>query len=447
MSKVNPRGYRKGSIYQRQTDGYWVGSVELPSASGKRRRKVVTVKPVDQAGKVKSASRAEREVIAKLNAVKDQLERHGDLPSAGQTLESWLGVWFETIALKKIRPSTAATYRTLLERHIIPTIGKVRLTSLTAAHIRRVETAITTTLKDPRNPDKGHLSPTTAAQAHRILAVALKYAKREGRIAENVALNTDPPRRAVRTLGVLDAGHGVKVLQTVAEDRLGSRWAAALLTGARQGELLGLELDRVTDELDLSWQLQRLSWEHGCKTPCGAKRGSECPDRHVTAPADWEHRYLTGGMWLSRPKTSAGWRIIPLVDPLRSIIERRIEASRLEPNPFGLLWTSDPKMAKDHTTVLEPDGSPIDPAVDNRAWHSVLARAGVPDVRLHDARHTAASLMLDAEVPQEIIMKILGHSTVVTTRNYQHVDRRQLADAMTRLSEKYVLPLGGELPQ
>lgn len=427
VSRTNPRGKGQGAVYQRKSDGLWVGAVELPRVGGDRRRSVVT-------------GRTEAEAKRELNKVKETLEHHGDLPSPGQTLESWLNVWFETIALKKIRPNTARTYRTLLERYIIPTIGTVKLSKLTPAHVRRVEAAITSTLKDPKDPDKGYLSSTTAAQAHRILAVALKYAEREGRIPRNVATLTDAPRRAARALGVLDAADGLRVLQSVAEDRLGSRWAAALLTGGRQGELLGLELDRVTDVLDLSWQLQRLSWEHGCKTPCGAKRGAECPDRIVTAPADWENRYLTGGLWLSRPKTSAGWRIIPLVDPLRAIIERRVEAAAAEPNPFGLLWTSDPKMNPNHLAELPLDGSPIDPAVDNRAWHAVLARAGVGDVRLHDARHTAASLLLDAGVPEPIIMKILGHSTAVVTRAYQHVDRRQLVDAMTRLSEKYALP-------
>lgn len=423
MSRANPRGYRQGAIYQRESDKLWIGSVELPSPDGKRRRKVVT-------------AHSETEAKRELNKVKEKLERHGDLPTAGQTLESWLTVWFESIASKKVRPKTAATYRTLLERHIIPTIGKVRLDKLTPAHVRRVETAIT---------GQG-LSSTTAMQAHRILAVALKYAEREGRVTRNAATLTDAPRRARRTLGILTATDGVKVLHTVAGDRLGSRWAAALLTGGRQGELLGLELDRVTDVLDLSWQLQRLSWEHGCKTPCGAKRGSECPNRTITAPADWENRYLTGGLWLSRPKSSAGWRIIPLVDPLRTIIERRVEAAASEPNPFGLLWTSDPKKVPGRDTLRPLDGSPIDPAHDNRAWHQVLERAGVAQVRLHDARHTAASLLLDAGVSEPVIMKLLGHSSVAVTRGYQHVDSRQLSDALLALSSR--LPLtpnsGGE---
>lgn len=416
MSRSTPRGKGQGAVYQRASDNLWIGSIELPSPDGKRRRKVVTGK-------------TETEAKRKLNLAKDALERHGDLPTAGQTLEQWLNVWFESIASKKVRPKTAATYRTLLERHIIPTIGKVRLDTLTPAHVRRVEAAIV---------GRG-LSSTTAAQAHRILAVALKYAEREGRVTRNAATLTDAPRKAVRTLGVLTAADGIKVLHTVAGDRLGSRWAAALLTGGRQGELLGLELDRVGDTLDLSWQLQRLSWEHGCEKACGAKRGSECLERTITAPADWERRYLTGGLWLSRPKSAAGWRIIPLVDPLREIIARRVEAVSAEPNPFGLLWTSDPKHVPGRDTYYPLDGSPIDPAQDNRAWHQVLERAGVGQVRLHDARHTTASLLLDAGVSEPVMMKILGHSSVAVTRGYQNIDSRQLTDALTALSSRLAI--------
>ncbi len=433
MSRATPRGKGQGAVYQRASDSYWIGAVELPprwnGTKMVRRRKPVVVSPRDSNGNLLTRDQAERQVIRKMNKIKDDLERHGDLPTAGQTLEQWLNVWYESIASKKIRPKTAATYRTLLERHIIPTIGKVRLDTLTPAHVRRVEAAIV---------GKG-LSSTTAAQAHRILAVALRYAQREGRVTRNAATLTDAPRRAVRNLGILTAADGIKVLHTVAGDRLGSRWAAALLTGGRQGELLGIERDRVGETLDLSWQLQRLSWEHGCKKPCGAKRGSECPDRMITAPADWERRYLTGGLWLSRPKSAAGWRIIPLVDPLREIIARRVEAAAGEPNPFGLLWTSDPKHVPGRDTLYPLDGSPIDPAHDNRAWHDVLTRAGVGQVRLHDARHTTASLLLDAGVSEPVMMKILGHSSVTVTRGYQNIDARQLTDALTALSSKLAL--------
>lgn len=218
-------------------------------------------------------------------------------------------------------------------------------------------------------------------------------------------------------------------------DRLGSCIAAALLTGARQGELLGLELDRVTDELDLSWQLKRFSWAHGCcnvskpwEPVCGAKQGSKWPERRLDAPEDQEFRHLTGGLWLSRPKSAAGWRVAPLVNPLRSIIERRIQVAASEPNPHGLLWTSEP-----NRRLKDPNGKPTDPRVDNRAWHAALDHAGLPDANLHLARHTAVDLLYSEGVDEVTIAEILGHSTYLMSRRYRtRGNRNSLRDALRR---------------
>ncbi|MET0716230.1 MAG: site-specific integrase [Mycetocola sp.] len=432
----NKRDKGEGTIYKRKSDGMWCASLDLEPINGKRRRKVVL-------------ARTEAEAKLKLKEVKRKLAKDGDVITGNMTTAAWLNVWFETIALKKIRPKTAATWRGLIQNHMIPSIGKVQVAKLTPAHVRKMHAAIM---------DKG-LSSTTALQAHRVLTTALKYALRDKKVTENVATLTDAPKKAKSELAVLTAMDGVKVIQSVADDRLGSRWAAALFTGARQGELIGLEIDRIVtlyDEdlgreitcLDLSWQLQRLSWEHGCGKPtgtevvkgkdgkpdrirntftCGRVRGADCIKRKLTAPADWEHRHLRGGLWLSRPKSSAGWRIIPLVEPLKGIIERRMQIAQAEGNKYGLLWTDE-------------HGQPLDPKYDNYAWHDILDAAGVKQARLHDARHTTASLLLAAKVPEMIITKILGHSSYATSKGYMNVDIMQLDSGLSRMSA--LMPLG-----
>lgn len=436
-----PKGKNKlakgeGSVYFRASDQRWCGTLTLPSHDGKRRRKTVT-------------GRTETEAKQKLAAERKRLMRDGDIPTATQTFGSWLNVWFTTIALQKIRPGTARTYRTLLESHIVPTIGAVQLEKLTPAHIRRVAEKITTSPKNEKKPELGTLSSTYAAQAYRIMSVALEYALREGRVTRNVAKLTDAPRKARTSLTVLTAADAMKVLKAAAgdpyasppvlPDRFASRWAAAFLTAARQGEVIGLEIDRVGDKLNLEWQLQRVYWEHGCgmpkgdKYPCAHKRGTDCPDRTITFPPDWEHRHLQGGLYLARPKSEAGYRVIPLVEPLRSMLEHRIAEAAGEPNPHGLVWTADQKRTP--SGVLLPlDGAPIDPRADNEAWHAALKRAAVPDARLHDARHTAASLLLAARVPQKLRTQIMGHSSYAVTQMYEDVDMPQLTDAMQRMS-------------
>jgi integrase len=413
------RGAGEGALFRVPKDPgkplkYWQAAIELPSTTGKRRRKFVR-------------NKSKAVVVAELKRLQKDLADIGDMPTASQTLTSWIRYWFAHIHSKKIAPKTIASYRTSIEQYIVPAIGKTRLDKLTPQHVRKVEQAIR---------EKG-LGGASAQQAHRVLSLALRDAMRDGRVSRNVATLVDQPKKKKVQLPRLDVDGGIRVLETVQHERLGSRVATALLAGARQGEVIGLELDRVTDELDLSWQLKRFSWSHGCNRAkpweppvCGWKQGSKCPERFLDAPEDREYRHLEGGLWLSRPKSEAGWRIIPLVDPLRSIIERRVETADSEPNPHGLLWTSDPKQTKDG---LELDGSPIDPSTDNAYWHDVLTRAGVQDTQLRTARNTTVDMLYAAGVDEMTIIDIVGHSTVVMSRHYRSRQNRDvLREALTR---------------
>jgi integrase len=170
--------------------------------------------------------------------------------------------------------------------------------------------------------------------------------------------------------------------------------------------------------MEFSWQLQRYSWEHGCGDPtgkdakgkptwtCGWKRGTDCPRKKVTLPEDYEGFNVIGGLWMARPKSRSGWRTVPLVEPLRSIISRHVEETADQPNPFGLVWR-------------QPNGNPIDPRECNRQWHELLDRVGVPQVRLHDARHTTVMLLLLAGVDIDVIRDIVGHASSLTTEDYK----------------------------
>ena len=413
------RGAGEGALFRVPKDTalplkYWQAVIELPSTTGKRRRKFVRNKNKATA-------------VAELKRLQKDLAEVGDMPTASQTLESWIRYWFAHIHSKKIAPKTIASYRTSIEQYIVPTIGKTRLDKLTPQHVRKVEQHIR---------DKG-LGGASAQQAHAVLRIALRDAVREGRTTRNVATLVDQPKKKPVQLPRLDVNGGIRVLETVAHERLGSRVATALLAGARQGEVLGIELDRVTDDLDLSWQLKRFSWSHGCNPSkpweprCGSKQGAKCPDRHLDAPEDREYRHLTGGLWLSRPKSESGWRVIPLVDPLRSIIERRVEVAAAEPNPHGLLWTSERKLTP-AGDVLELDGGPIDPRVDNEYWHDVLKRAGVQDTQLRTARNTTVDLLYAARVDEMTIIDIVGHSTVAISRHYRSRQNRDVLTAALR---------------
>ena len=407
---------------------FWQAYVELDrDETGRRQRLVVRSRDEAECQRKLDAALA-KEAARVRRPAQPVLPPVPPLLASGSTGE-WLRYWFEAIAKADLAPKTAATYSSMIRLHLIPALGAVALVDLTAAHIRSLASSVRA---------KG-LSGATALHAHRVLSVALAQAHREGYVYRNVALLTKPPRKTRTALATLSIDDARRVIAGARSHRLGSRWAAAILTGARQGELLGLELDRVGDTLDLSWQLQRLTWAHGCKPFCGWRRGTDCPDRVVEAPADHERRELTGGLWLTRPKSEAGWRSIPLVEPLRSLIEERAEVSRTEHNPHGLLWTMDTGQRRSDT-----QGRPIDPSSDSKAWHRMLDEQGVPQLRLHDARHAAIDYLYAAGAPEIVIQDIVGHARTDMTRRYRSrrasMPMTSALDAVSRLIDSEESP-------
>jgi integrase len=395
------RGKGEGSIFK-DGRGLWTAKLELPARNGNRRRKVIR-------------SKSKSVVLAKLREWEKEKDKSGgDLPTKSITTEQWINEWFRRVALKRIRPTTANTYRSLIDNHIIPLVGKKQMDKLTPANVSDMADAILA---------KG-LSQRTALQSYRILATALAVAQSEGHVSRNVAALVEPPRLPSGEARALTMDEAIKILHVAATDPLGSMWAALLFTGARQGELLGLERSRVTSMIELSWQLQRLPWRHGCSVECG-RLPKNCPQRTHNAPADWESRELYGSLILSRPKSKAGIRIVPLVEPLRSIIERYI--AETGPNEFDLVWTHQ--------------GKPMDPRKHLRLWHELLEKAGVAQAGVHATRHTAVDLLYAAGVSEDLIIEIVGHSTRSMSRAYKsRANIPRLTEAMRQMSAQLMTP-------
>lgn len=392
-----PRNGSGVSIFKSDAKGLWVARIELPPRNGERRRKEVTAKTHEL-------------LLQKLRGPLKQYHLTGDLPTATWKLETYLEYWFENVALKTLRPNTAAGYKSVLWTHVVPEIGHVRLDKLTTGHLRRVYTRITSTEKGKHEPPV-YLSSTYALNAHRVLSTALTDAERDGLITRNPATLMDAPRKSLKRLDALSVEEAKDVLKLVVKefgktgeyDPRPARWATYLLTGARRGEILGLEIDRVTDVVELSWQLQRVA-------------------NIETAPSDYEYRHIARGMYWTRPKSSAGWRVIPLVEPLKSILETHL--ALMERNSYGLMFASN-------------KGLPIDPDTETELWERALEISGITPkkVRLHDLRHTTVDLLYEANVPEDLITEIVGHSTRGVTRGYKspaNLQRRK--DAMLQLS-------------
>lgn len=126
-------------------------------------------------------------------------------------------------------------------------------------------------------------------------------------------------------------------------------------------------------------------------------------------------------MW-TKPKTTAGTRIVPIVAPLLAMLEQHSADSAGEPNPYGLVWH-------------RRDGYPITRHDDGAAWRRVLTAAGLPAVDVYATRHTAATLLQELGIPAEVRMQIMGQSSAAAHAEYIHVDQTQTRAALGRLEQ------------
>ncbi|RUQ06719.1 hypothetical protein D8M34_06780 [Microbacterium sp. HSID17254] len=386
------RGKGEGAVFQ-DSRGLWTAVLELPSQDGKtRRRKYIRAK-------------SKPDLMVKFAKARRELEDRGDLDTNVLTVEQWFTYWLEQVAAKRVRPATLNGYKSVVKAHIVPGLRPgTKLDKITAATIRRVHASAL----------NANGSSTYALNAHRIMSASFEVAVREGRLFRNPAKLVEAPRRAVTSLDVLTKDEVREFIARARATPGGTRWIVSVLTGARRGEVIGLERDRVGDVLDLSWQLQRLP---------GARDGN------LVAPADFEYRHIRGGLYWTRPKSKAGWRIIPLVEPLRTYLLEHLES---EPeNPWGLVFTEH--------------GRPRDPDRDTKAWNRFVEDIFPGrNVRLHDLRHTAVDMLYEAGVPEDLMIEIVGHSTRTMTRAYKtrgNIDRLRIA--MSSFGELVTPPADG----
>lgn len=353
------RGHNEGSLYQRQ-DGRWVGQITLDN----RERKYFYGRT--------------REDVRKrvLRALNDRQENRPVVPeklTVAVFLESWLAV-----ARTSVRLSTYGSYQMYVRRHIAPKLGTIRVARLTATD---VQTFYAEKLSEG-------LSPTTVVQMHRILHRSLKQALGWGLVAVNVCDSVTPPTKKRMQYRTLDADEARRFLDAARGNPFEALYVLALSTGLRQGELLALhwrDIDMDNGTLSVRATLRRDSVD---KT----------------------------GLLLCDTKTDKSRRQIILTGmAIAALRQHRVRQTedRLKAGPA---W-------EDNELVFSNGaGKPIEAGnLLRRSFWPLLVKAGLPRIRFHDLRHSAATLLMSQGVHPKVVSEMLGHSQIsVTLDLYSH---------------------------
>ena len=366
-----------------------------------------------------------------------ELERQRDsgrAPEPGArmwTVEKWLTHWVENVAAPSVRENTLAGYRTAVYKHLIPGLGAHRLRKLEPEHLEKLYTKMA----------EAGAKPGTVHQVHRTAKTAFTVAFDRGRMVTNPAKLAKAPRLDEDEIVPLNAAEAKRILAVARNRRNSARFVIALALGLRRGEALGLRWSRIDLEAGLlrtPRQLQRHRWKHGCGDPhrCGERlhRRKPCPagcTRHTKCPpvcppdcarhASACPKRRGGGLQEVDVKLKAGRRTIGIPGPLLELLRRHNVTQEEERQFAGTAWQPG------DWVFTQPTGRPIDPRADHDEWKALLAEAQVRDARLHDARHTAATMLLVLKVPLPAIMEVMGWSDTAIAKRYVHVPTEVVA--------------------
>jgi integrase len=309
------------------------------------------------------------------------------IEGAKVTLGEYLEKWLETVS-PRLRPKSIKLYANAIRRHITPHIGAIKLKDLRPDHIQSLYSS----------RQAAGAGAQTIHIVHAVLHRSLAQALRWGLVTRNPADAVDKPKLVREEMRVLTPEQVRVLLEAAQGDRLGALYYLAVTTGLREGELLGLRWS------DLDWKTGKLQIQ-----------------RQV--------QHLTGrGKVFTEPKSASGRRSIILgpiaLERLRDHLEDQ-EARRILAGArwqeYGLIFTS---------TI----GTPIESRVLVDLFKKLLDKAGLPKIRFHDLRHTAATLMLQQGVHPKVVQERLGHSNIGLTLNtYSHVLPGMQQDAAEKL--------------
>jgi len=362
----------RGHIVKRYKNSYTIVlNLGIDPTTGKKKQQWVSVK-----GTKKEAEKRLAELLYQLD--------NGTFMKPGKTtLAEFLSRWLKDYAWPNLSPRTAEGYESIIRQHLIPHLGNITMTQLKPEHLQRYYSEM---LRGGRCNDNSSLSAQTIRHHHTALHKALQTAVEWGLLSRNVADAVRPPRAERPEMLTWGEDDITRFLETAKSTPYYALFYTALFTGMRRSELLALrwqDIDFMQTQVYVSRSL---------------------------------HQLRDGSFVFRQPKTAKGRRTVTLPPSALLVLYEHKEKQKLERAMLGI------PLKADDLVFSHLDGKPIRPNTITRAWTILAARAGLKVIRLHDARHTHASLMLKQGVHPKIVQERLGHSSIaITLDTYSHV--------------------------
>lgn len=369
------RKYGEGSVFQR-ADGRWVAQVRLEGRKSKQ-----------------TYHKKEKDAHAALRKMLHELE-HGTLATGPQqSLQVYLERWLEDVLKPSARSiGTYNMYRIVVQKHVIPALGHVRLQQLKPEQVQGLYA----------NKLKEGLSQKRVKAIHSVLHKALENAVKWNLVSRNVCDLVDPPKPRRHEIQPLSQEQAQHLVHAVREHKLEALITVAITTGLRRGELLGLHWQ----DIDLD-------------------KGSIQIRRSV-------NRIGKHGIVVSETKSKSSTRKIMLPNFVVDVLKRHRERQQEIKNQAGASWR---EMGIVFCSLV---GGYTEPSNLHTRFKKVLKHAGLPDIRFHDLRHSAATILLELGVHPKVVQELLGHSSISMTMDiYSHVLPSMQQDAMGKMDDLF----------
>lgn len=381
------RNNGEGTITKRK-DGRWEGRYYTGEiVNGKRVRKNVLAKT-----KVECKEKLEK-AIAENDKRQRIIERCDFLTNPDPTLEEWSKIWFESFCAVSVKEYTRNSYQNYFDRYILPNLGGMKIKDISTVACQQFLMKMYTSGRIRNVKKKGNgLSAKTVKDIKIALQTCLQKAEDEGLIGSNPCKKVQLPKDAPKEMQTLKANELGRFLQETKDSGCYEFYILEITTGLRLGEILALtwdDLDMKNKTISVNKQVQRI--------------GSE--------------------LKVTTPKTASSIRTIALCDEcfnqlilLRS--RQRLDNKLIFPSPIT--------------------GGLRDPSSVTRKLHRMQKRAGVPQIRFHDLRHSCASLLLANGFSLKDIQEWLGHSDFSITANiYAHLDTARKNNIAKTMSDTF----------